>query len=145
MKYTLYLAFAMVALFLFMQCKTTTYTPDNMPDQKLTFGNGGGISGIETTYTILENGQIFRQVGIGKTLEEIEKISKRKAKKCFEGAEQLDKFATEDFQPGNTYFFVSHQKEDMIRRISWFEGGEDKTKDLYTYYKTLRSYIPKDK
>jgi hypothetical protein len=43
----------------FFACKTPQYNASNLPDTQLRFGYGGGVVGKETTYCLLENGQIF--------------------------------------------------------------------------------------
>ena len=62
---TIILALAFpAAAFLFFACKQTRYAADNLPDRQLRWGSGGGYVGKETTYTLLDNGQIFiRETG----------------------------------------------------------------------------------
>ena len=78
---------AVAALFIF--CKhQQTFTADNLPTLQLRWGTGGGIVGKETTLTLLENGQIFKQ-GFKGEATEVGKIKAKVAKSLIKKAETL--------------------------------------------------------
>jgi hypothetical protein len=133
MKTILILLALFATAFLWFACKTTKYAPGNFPDRQLRWGNGGGIVGKETTYTLLDNGQIFVREQGGQ-LTETGKTKGKNAKTFYEmiGTFGLD---TLDFQhPGNVYGFIEVLNGDAVKRISW--GAKDqpvdpKIKDFY--------------
>lgn len=133
MKTTLILLALLATAFLWFACKQTKYAPGNFPDRQLRWGNGGGVAGKETMYTLLDNGQIFVREQGGQ-LTETGKTKGKKAKALYEmiGTLGLEKL---DFQhPGNVYDFVEVLNGDSVKRISW--GAKDnpvdpKIKDFY--------------
>lgn len=133
MKTILIALTVLATAFLWLACKQSKYAPGNFPDRQLRWGSGGGIVGKETTYTLLDNGQIFVR-DMGGTLTETAKTKGKTAKALYEmigilGLEQLD------FQhPGNTYDFIEVLNGDSVRRISWGEKNipvDPKIKDLF--------------
>jgi hypothetical protein len=70
-------------------CKSTRYKPDNLPAQQLRWGKGGGFTGVETTFVVLENGQVFKKDNLQATWTEQAKIKKKKVKKVFEQAMKI--------------------------------------------------------
>lgn len=131
---TILIALSVLATaFLWLACKQSKYAPGNFPDRQLRWGSGGGIVGKETTYTLLDNGQIFVR-DMGGTLTETGKTKAKTAKALYEmiGTLGLEKL---DFQhPGNTYDFIEVLNGDSVRRISWGEKNipvDPKIKDLF--------------
>jgi len=51
-----------LSLLLLMACKTIDFNPRTYTGDYITIGEGGGIAGIETSYHILPNGKIFKQL-----------------------------------------------------------------------------------
>ena len=64
-------------------CHSTQYSADQIPELQLVFGAGGGFSGLETTYILLENGQFWMQNGPGAHVTSLPSISKSKARQLF--------------------------------------------------------------
>ena len=103
---------------LFWFCKQPKYTVGKFPDKQLRWGTGGGFVGRENTFTLLENGQIFKSEPNGQMTEQT-KTKASKAKKIYETAETIG-LAKLDFQhPANTYSFLEYQEGDMVQRITW--------------------------
>ncbi|GAB4496172.1 MAG: hypothetical protein OHK0019_27370 [Saprospiraceae bacterium] len=133
MKTILIALTVLATAFLWLACKQSKYAPGNFPDRQLRWGSGGGIVGKETTYTLLDNGQIFIR-DMGGTLTETGKAKGKTAKALYEmiGTLGLEKL---DFQhPGNTYDFIEVLNGDSVRRISWGEKNipvDPKIKDLF--------------
>lgn len=122
------------AAILFGQCKHTRYTADNLPDDWLRFGSGGGFTGVETTYTLLENGQLFQANSQGKGTTELPPCKRRDANKLFESAEKLGLLQLDFQHPGNTYQFMEFQDDGQSRRIAWGDREhpvDEKIKALY--------------
>ena len=69
--------FAVAAIFTF--CKNSKYTADNLPAEQIRFGKGGGFTGIEKSWTLLENGQVFEK-GPDGTLVALDSAKKKTAK-----------------------------------------------------------------
>ncbi len=108
--------FATAVLLVF--CKNTQYTADNLPKEQIRFGKGGGFTGIEKSYTLLENGQLFEKNTSG-NLTGLDKASKKAVKVYFNAIENLHLDSVKFQYPGNTYSFIEVPNGDSFNRISW--------------------------
>ncbi len=124
---------------LFWFCKQQKYTVGQFPSKQLRWGNGGGFVGRETTFTLLENGQIF-QTEMPDKMTELQKTKAGKSKKLFQIAQALE-LAKRDFDhPGNIYSFIEYQEGDMVQRITWGDPKfpvDDRVKDLFAQLSEL--------
>ncbi|MCC7503668.1 MAG: hypothetical protein IT259_00145 [Saprospiraceae bacterium] len=136
----LFSAFALLLSAGLWQCSPgTKYTPENMPSKQLHWGYGGGFAGQETSFVLLENGQIFRRNGAGLALQEVKGTKAKTAKNLFKTFDRdLKKY---DFNhPGNVYSFVQQQEGSSIRRIAWGDDRfpvEQKAKDFFNQMNAL--------
>jgi hypothetical protein len=119
MKYLLLsLSFFAVAL-LFWFCKHTRYTTDQLPRQQIRFGTGGGFVGRETMFTLLENGQVFKQAIDGQT-QALPDAKQRAAKGLFKAIENIEFENIKFKHPGNTYSFIEIPTgETTTHRVTW--------------------------
>lgn len=125
--------------FLWLACKQTKYTPGNFPDRQLRWGSGGGVVGKETTYTLLDNGQIFIRE-MGGVLTEAGSTKSKKAKALYETIGTLGLDQINFKHPGNTYDFIEVLSGDSVNRISWGDKNtpvDPKIKDLYNQLTAL--------
>lgn len=116
------------------QCKHPKYTAENLPEDRITFGNGGGFAGIETTYTLLENGQLFKFDSKAPAPVEIACAKKKAANNLFETAESLGLLTLDFKYPGNIYQFIEFQDDGEKSRITWGDTEhpvDPKIKELY--------------
>lgn len=139
MKTTLLLLTLLATAFLWLACKHPKYAPGNFPGVQLRWGKGGGITGRETTWTLLDNGQIF-VLEQGGQLTETGHIKSKKAKEFYRQSEALGLSKVVFQHPGNTYEFLETVNGDAVRRVSW--GAKDhpvdqKIKDFYDQLNAL--------
>jgi hypothetical protein len=100
------------------------YTPANLPPTQLHFGSGGGFTGKETDYLLLENGQVFFKEPFSKTHIALGKIKPKAAKGFYK---QIVAFQTTQInRPSNQYQFIRLQKQDTTYRFVFSEGGSRK-------------------
>lgn len=104
---------------LVQSCHTFQFTADKLPDHQLVFGHGGGFTGIETTYILLENGQFWKQDRVGASPVALASISRRQAAEMFERAERHLFGEVSLNTMGNTYSFAGLQLKDRRSRITW--------------------------
>ncbi len=125
-------------------CKTTTYAIDKLPAKQLCFGNGGGFTGQEKAFTLLENGQLFSNNHLTSSMETLPNIKSKKAKSLFEKYETL-KLNEMDFnQPGNTYSFVEMKDSVGAHRIVWgatFTQKDSSLAALKGFYEGLMKLV----
>lgn len=132
------LPLAALALLLFSQCKVVKYTPDKLPTKQIIFGDGGGFVGVETSYTLLENGQIFKQVGVDADYEELKSIKPKSAKDIFEKVHSLQLYKMDIEQPGNLYYFIQEVNESIDSRVTWGAGDYLPPQSVISVYKELQ-------
>ncbi|MFN0013462.1 MAG: hypothetical protein ACKVU2_02845 [Saprospiraceae bacterium] len=128
------LCLAATILTLFGQCKQPKYAADNLPDEYLRFGNGGGFTGLETTYTLLENGQLFKSTSSAPQLVEQKTCNRKQADRLIESAEDLGLLKLDFTHPGNIYQFVELRDDGQTRRVTWGDPAhpvDEKIRALY--------------
>jgi len=141
MKVLLIALAAFAAAILFWFCKHNRYTPGNFPDHQIRWGHGGGFAGKETTYTLLENGQIF-ELQMGRLVEQ-SSTKKRTAKSVLKTTESIG-LATLDFKhPSNIYQFIEVLSGDAVQRISWGDPKHPVNADIQALYDRLEGLVKK--
>jgi hypothetical protein len=126
-------------LMLFTACKVTKHTPDKLPIRQLVFGDGGGFVGIETSFTLLENGQLFKQVGVEGAMEELKPIKPKAAKALFDKVNGLQLFKLDIDKPGNMYYFLRQVTDHLDSRVTWGAGDYLPPQGLVSTYKELKA------
>jgi hypothetical protein len=136
MKIILFALSFFATAFLWVACKSTKYTPGNFPDRQLRWGRGGGFVGKETTYTLLDNGQIFSREANGE-LTAAGKIRGKKAKSLLQTAEKMEFHKMEFQHPGNTYNFVETLSGDAVSRIVWGDPNFPISEEVKALFEAL--------
>jgi hypothetical protein len=118
-------------------CKHTKYTTNTLPKAQIRYGKGGGFTGMEQRYTLLNNGQLFEG---DKT--ELDSAKRRIAKACFKTAEKLGLAKLAYTNPGNTYSFIEVPSGDGFNRITW--GGQGTAVDaaIIKLHEQLMGLLP---
>ena len=137
MKITLFYPVLFSVLSLLFACKHTQYTADHLPDELLRWGNGGGITGKETSYVLLENGQLFQRDGAQAALTALPSIKSRKADGLVDKAEKLGVLTLAFAHPGNTYQFIEFEDEGKKNRVVWGDGKFPVSADIAAFYQEL--------
>lgn len=145
MKNSPLLLLALTAVLLGSQCKSPRYTPDKLPADRLLFGEGGGFAGIETTYLLLENGQIFRSDSKAPNLMEMNRIRKKTANNFFETAESSGLLTLDFKHPGNLYQFIEFQDDGKTNRVTWGDKGHPVAPQIAVLYEQLMQTIQEKK
>ena len=118
-------------------CAMKKYKVDKLPEIQLIFGNGGGFTGIETGYTLLDNGQIFKKASLTEVYTELDKSKKKTAKSLFEQASLLIKPDSSINNPGNVYHFIHLKNEDIDHKITWGHHEYQLDSDIQELYYNL--------
>ncbi|MFK7810509.1 MAG: hypothetical protein AB8F74_22070 [Saprospiraceae bacterium] len=132
-------------LLVLTSCKSTKYaTPSESPDAQITFGSGGGISGLVNDYTLLENGQLFKRSSTDKIFVALKKAKKDAVSQAFKNYNFLGLNTMEVNEPGNMYYFIEHKsKEGETKRLTWGNGESPHEEKLKLYYSLLSNLIEK--
>jgi hypothetical protein len=141
MKYLLILIAVAAAGLLFWFCKSPKFSHDKLPENQLRWGSGGGMTGKETIYTLLENGQIFKSAKIRSDTTEMDGPRKKIAKALFVQATELG-LAKRDFNhPGNMYRFVELATAEGVQRVAWGDPNHPADPAVEALYQALNKLI----
>jgi len=127
------------SIFTVFSCKT--YQIDNLPEEQIIFGNGGGVTGVTVTYILLSNGQLFKTNAWQKDTAELTKIKPKLAKEYFKQIEELDWEKTDINKPGNIYHFLSYKTANNTHRATWGATNYEPPKPLKDIYKSLKQEL----
>ena len=133
------------ALFLFLlavlsqSCNPTkVYTLDNYPDRRITFGNGGGFTGMTETYILFENGQLFYSYAkVGGNMQSLPPIETHIVDQVFTNfyTLHLDKALLND--PGNMTYFMKLEGPKAVHSLKWGGNNQDVNPKLVQLYRNL--------
>ncbi len=135
------LFFSVSALCFLSGCKIAKYTVDKLPSHQLIFGSGGGFSGLETTFILLENGQVFRQTGVDDVYEELKPIRRKKARDLFSKLSSLQLYKLDIENPGNMYYFLREVTDKLDSKVTWGAGDYLPPQALISLYKELSGLV----
>ncbi|MCB0516300.1 MAG: hypothetical protein KDD49_09570 [Bacteroidetes bacterium] len=126
----------------FTSCKTKSYLPTNYPKRQLIFGGGGGFSGVESAYFLLENGQIFSQTGFDSTYVSLGKLKKKQVNPLFSKADTLSIDSLEMNAPGNMYYYLAYQMPDSsVHKITWGDPAQHIPENIKDFRNELMQII----
>ena len=117
--------------------KSSKSTKSEVPANFIKIGNGGGIVGKETVYTLYDNGQIELS---GKTLARLKKTDVQQMIKNLTvlGLDQI-----EMNNPGNVYRLIEFQVDGKTNKLVWGDYNGTETRALNLYYNNLDHIIQK--
>jgi hypothetical protein len=135
------LFFSIFFIFLFSAC-AKKYTADALPQKQLHFGEGGGFTGKETDYVVLENGQIFIKEPFDKVYKEIGKIKAKEAKVYYKQVAVYQRVAIN--KPSNAYSFIALQQDSMMHKMIFSAGlkTDSLTQSLLQLHETMKKAMP---
>ena len=119
-------------------CKSKVYTLENYPNRKITFGNGGGFTGMTDTYVLFENGQLFnRQSMVGGEMQALLNLEKTLVKQIFENFYTLKLHQSILNDPGNMTFFVKMEGPEAVHSLKWGGPNQEANPNIVQYYRNL--------
>lgn len=111
----------------------------NYPKNIIYFGNGGGFAGMEFTYALLENGDLYKKKSVEDKFSFITRLSADATKQIFSNYEFLGIPAMQLNEPGNTYFFIEFSNPSEKHKLVW--SGQAAPDHLKLFYSILVHYI----
>ena len=130
----------LVSIASFIGCKTTTYTLNDLPENRIVFGNSGGFAGTVNEFMLLENGQIFMKKNNASNYTELVSVPKRLAKKAFKMSKALNLEEIKSSEPGNMNNFIGLKGKDYDHQVSWSAGQSFVRKDLQEVFSLLMNF-----
>jgi hypothetical protein len=129
---------AIIVLGVLVSCKSKKAVLDPASAPAIVWGNGGGFTGKEVSFKLLENGQIFKSEGAQSGISlEMKPIKAKVAKAMFSAAKELDLATVALNSPGNMYYFVEFQVDGKPNRITWGDKQAELPQKLKDFYVLL--------
>ena len=128
-------------LFFAIGCKSQKYTYEELPQEQIVFGQGGGMAGEIKTYTLLQNGQLFVHNSVTKTSEELKSLTSERAQEFFTELDGLSAKTVSFDHPGNRYYFVGRKMEVGEYRTVWGSENHSAPVQIKDLYKALIATI----
>ncbi|MDH3651157.1 MAG: hypothetical protein OEQ53_15840 [Saprospiraceae bacterium] len=122
-------------------CLAQKFDPDASSSDFITVGDGGGFTGLETTYYVLPNGQLYKRLGLGGKIEQMKRIDRGITNQLFSSCRDFNLVDYQYEQPGNAYRFLSVHFGGKINRITWAKGDPDLQPQCKQIYSLLIQII----
>ncbi|MBK7410296.1 MAG: hypothetical protein IPL49_07620 [Saprospirales bacterium] len=132
-----------LVLLLFAACLPVKYALDNLPDQQLYFGSGGGFSGASKEYLVLHNGQVYLfELGVHKQdTFELQTIPRPEARKLFMQLDSLRLHKYDFVYPGNMRYYIRETDAQTDHTIQWGDPRWDVRSDVVQFYQELTALM----
>jgi hypothetical protein len=97
--------------------------------EEISFGNGGGFTGVVNTYKLTADCKLFEKE------KELKKVDSKKTLKLFNQAKELKDLNFN--QPENIYSFIEIKAKEKANRIVWAYGSTTVDKKVIELYNEL--------
>ena len=109
-----------------LSCKSKPINPLQYTESRIVFGHGGGFSGLEKTYALLENGALFELTKMGQEYIKLDKVPKEQVSQLLTNFNFLKFDELKLNEPGNTYKFIELNVNGSQNRIVWGNSKVDR-------------------
>lgn len=138
MKYLIFTSF-LLTIFL-MGCSSQNQL-SQYEGTEIVFGNGGGVSGQVTEFTLNTAGQIVLKERIGSQIKSVADLKKSTTKKIYSQLSDIN-FSNINFNhPGNLYYFIREVKGDKTHEIVWGSPSQQVPSSIKEFYDYLMSNV----
>jgi hypothetical protein len=140
MTRTYVLYFFLASLSWLVGCQSTPYEPETYQGKQLLFGAGGGITGAVTTYSLLPNGDLYRDAPHDSTGFALLAEGKRAAAKA--AHKQARSLAGYELDaPGNFYYFLALRSKKTTYRLTWGQADLSPPPEVQALYDYLMAMV----
>ncbi|MEM9673082.1 MAG: hypothetical protein AAF992_10840 [Bacteroidota bacterium] len=133
--YTL-LTFSVLLLSL-THCQRANFQPEEIDQDYITFGKGGGMANQVDTYYLLQNGRVYHHDKIAQEYTALPRLKKSERSQVFTQAKELPSAVFGYQEPGNIYYFLTVHT-DTVRQSTWGSNDFTPAEELTTYYEYLQ-------
>jgi hypothetical protein len=143
MKIFVALAFVILALIVASACRSKKSITDTNTGSQIVWGSGGGITGKEVSFSITENGQIFKKQDMNSGFLEYASVKSKVAKAMFDAAKELNLNEISLNMPGNMYYFLEVPGADKPIRITWGDAQTEVPQKIKDFHVVLNQLLSK--
>ncbi len=135
---------ALVLGIVLLACKSKKAMLDPMSAPAIVWGNGGGFTGKEISFRLLQDGRIFKTEGLNSGINlELKPIKGKVAKAMFSAASELNLGDVALNAPGNMYHFIELQHDGKPYRITWGDKEAELPQKVKDFYVLLNQLVAK--
>ena len=114
-------------------CQRSSFQPDTIDQDYITFGKGGGMTNQVDTYYILRSGEVYRHNSLTKEYTPQEQLDKATREECFERALGLSDSLFGFEEPGNLYYFLTVHSDTVVR-CTWGAQEFNPADSILSFY-----------
>ena len=122
-------------------CKTKQYTLEEYQGPQISFGSGGGFTGMYTRFTLFENGQIFKKGGSEKEFSAFGIAKKNDVAQIFKNYDVLKINDIELNEPGNMNYYIEYKGKDKTHNVTWGGVNKPASDELKLFYQLLNNLV----
>lgn len=122
-------------------CKTKKTIQLNSQESKIVFGYGGGFAGLETIYSLRQDGSIATKNDLDDIWVVHHRIEKNQAAQILSQISDLGLGNYHFSEPGNTYKFLEISLPEKENRIVWGIPDHTPKKEVIILYELLINFI----
>jgi hypothetical protein len=121
---------------LFASCSSSGKVSGDSSQPRLVFGNGGGFTGVYTSYQLDDDGRVYSMLP-DSSLQKINRIGKKLTRTIFTQADNL-KIALPAFNhPGNITWFLKYKTDDKYLEYKWGDSNTPVPAEIKSLYDQL--------
>lgn len=131
--------FLLTLISLFSGCHSSR-SAKKAKEPQISFGSGGGFTGLVEEFILHKNGTLFKVNAVGKDTVLIKTLDKKTTNAFFENISTNTMQKLELNQAGNMNYFVTLLKgHEIVRSYHWTDGSDvpGELQDLYNKLYTL--------
>ena len=132
-------------LLLMGNCKTVPFQPETYDDDYLVIGDGGGYTGLETSFYITNRGEVFKHSGRDTVYQKMPKINQKVVKQAMGSIDQLGLIDYQFQNPGNVYKFLSMNIDGKSNKVVWGDNQQTVSPAIANIYRILNQSLQNDK
>ncbi len=108
-----------LAIFSMSSCKSKQVLTQNIQEEMLIIGHGGGFSGHSVEYRIFPDGHIIRQNSLDNSTEKMKSVTKEVYAQIISNYHSLGLGNLEMNQPDNMYYYTIYHTEGKTQKLVW--------------------------
>ncbi len=115
-------------------CQRSSFQPEAIQQDYLTFGKGGGMTNQVDTYYVLADGHVYRHNSISKEYQPVGRLKRSARSACFDKARALPASTFGCDEPGNMYYFLIIHTQDIVKSCTWGNTGFTPPEAITSFY-----------
>lgn len=117
--------------------------PTTYKGRQIVVGNGGGFTGLTTTYYLLDNGKLLSRSSRDTVFTQLGKPKSTLRKQLFRAVLDTCQIRTTAYnEPGNVSRFVQFQNAGETHRVAWATGDTAVPATYPKFYRSFMALVP---